>query len=152
MPAKINHYDAVLRICIDECRVGSIQGRVFSRRLTAPLTFSDAGDLLLQLEDVFDRQNFPQAFERKRTFGESVEQMELPLAPSLAEGMTPETVAAASGRVTTFELYVITRRNTTWQGFVDWLDGSPRSDYQSVLALLKLIDRHLLPFVQGRRH
>ncbi|MBM6939584.1 hypothetical protein H7U37_13815 [Pseudoflavonifractor phocaeensis] len=152
MPAKINHYDAVLRICVDECRVGSIQGRVFSRRLTAPLTFSDVGDLLLQLEEIFDRQNFPQAFERKRTFGDGWEPMDLPLAPSLAEGMAPEAVAEAAGQVTTFELYVITRRNTTWQGFVDWLDGSPRSDYQSVLALLKLIDRHLLPFVQGRRH
>ena len=28
----------------------------------------------------------------------------------------------------TFQLYVITRRNTTWQGFLDWLDGTPRQE------------------------
>ena len=148
MPARINHYEAVLRICVDELGEGGIRGRVVSRRLTEPMPFSDVGHLLLQLEEVFDRQNFPQAFERRRTFGARQEESSLPLAQTLEQGMYPEEVARAAGQVTTFDLYVITRRNTTWQGFVDWLDGSPRSHYKSVLVLLKLID--LLSFSERK--
>ena len=148
MPARINHYEAVLRICVDELGEGGIRGRVVSRRLTEPMRFSDVGHLLLQLEEVFDRQNFPQAFERRRTFGARQEESSLPLAQTLEQGMDPEEVARAAGQVTTFDLYVITRRNTTWQGFVDWLDGSPRSHYKSVLELLKLID--LLSFSERK--
>lgn len=148
MPARINHYEAVLRICVDELGEGGIRGRVVSRRLTEPMPFSDVGHLLLQLEEVFDRQNFPQAFERRRTFGARQEESSLPLAQTLEQGMDPEEVARAAGQVTTFDLYVITRRNTTWQGFVDWLDGSPRIHYKSVLELLKLID--LLSFSERK--
>ena len=148
MPARINHYEAVLRICVDELGEGGIRGRVVSRRLTEPMPFSDVGHLLLQLEEVFDRQNFPQAFERRRTFGARQEESSLPLAQTLEQGMDPEEVARAAGQVTTFDLYVITRRNTTWQGFVDWLDGSPRSHYKSVLELLPLID--LLSFSERK--
>ena len=148
MPARINHYEAVLRICVDELGEGGIRGRVVSRRLTEPMPFSDVGHLLLQLEEVFDRHNFPQAFERRRTFGARQEESSLPLAQTLEQGMDPEEVARAAGQVTTFDLYVITRRNTTWQGFVDWLDGSPRSHYKSVLELLKLID--LLSFSERK--
>lgn len=148
MPAKINHYEAVLRICVDELGEGGIRGRVVSRRLTEPMPFSDVGHLLLQLEEVFDRQNFPQAFERRRTFGVRQEESSLPLAQTLEQGMDPEEVARAAGQVATFDLYVITRRNTTWQGFVDWLDGSPHSHYKSVLELLKLID--LLSFSERK--
>ena len=148
MPARINHYEAVLRICVDELGEGGIRGRVVSRRLTEPMPFSDVGHLLLQLEEVFDRQNFPQAFERRRTFGARQEESSLPLAQTLEQGMDSEEVARAAGQVTTFDLYVITRRNTTWQGFVDWLDGSPRSHYKSVLELLKLID--LLSFSERK--
>lgn len=141
MPAKMNHYDAVLRVCVDELWEGGIRGQVVSRRLTAPMAFSDVGHLLLQLEEVFDRQNFPQAFERKRTFtDEHHSDSLLPLAADLEHGMDPQLVAQAAGKVSTFDLYVITRRNTTWQGFVDWLDGRPRSHYKSVLELLKLLD------------
>ena len=142
MPARINHYEAVLRICVDELGEGGIRGRVVSRRLTEPMPFSDVGHLLLQLEEVFDRQNFPQAFERRRTFGARQEESSLSLAQTLEQGMDPEEVARAAGQVTTFDLYVITRRNTTWQGFVDWLDGT-RDDYSSALELLRLIDHRL---------
>lgn len=142
MPARINHYEAVLRICVDELGEGGIRGRVVSRRLTEPMPFSDVGHLLLQLEEVFDRQNFPQAFERRRTFGARQEESSLPLAQTLEQGMDPEEVARAAGQVTTFDLYVITRRNTTWQGFVDWLDGT-RTDYSSALELILLLDERL---------
>ena len=141
MPAKMNHYDAALRVCVDSLEAGSIRGRVVSRRLTAPITFGDLGDLLLQVEEVLNRQNFPQAFERTRSFVKNPD-APLPVAADLDSGMTKEEVEACRGEVATFSLYVIPRRSTTWQGFVEWPDGA-RQEYVSVLELIKLLDYRL---------
>ena len=142
MPATMNHNDAVLRICVDKIDQGRFSGRVFSRRLTAPLLFQDAGTLLLTLDRVLSAQNFPQAFQRTRSFLTRPAPT-LPIAPSLSLGMDADTVQAARGSVDTILLYVITRRNTTWQGFLAFLDDTPRQEFASVLELLRLIDARL---------
>lgn len=140
---KFNHAQAGFRICVDKSDCGCIHGRVYSQRLLEPLTFSDISDLLLKLEEVLDVQKFPQAYERTRSFSNTPLCDPAIIAPSLAEGMPAETVEAQTGTLGTFVLFVITRRNTTWQGHVDWLDGSPRTEYNSVLELLKLADQHV---------
>ena len=139
---RLNHQTAALRVCVDRAEDGGLSGRVVSRRLTRPMSFSDIGSLLLRVEAVLDAQNFPQAFQRTRTF-DPAKRPDVPTAASLDEGMSPEAVEAAKGEVSTFQLYVTTRRNTTWQGAVDWLDGSPRVAFDSVLELIKLTDEHL---------
>lgn len=144
MPANLNHISAAFRVCVDGAEDGRISGRVFSQRLTAPLLFSDIGNLLLQMEAVLDKQNFPQAFQRTRSFSPA-KGAAVPAAPSLTDGMSAETVAAAAGALCTFTLYVITRRSTTWQGRVDWLDGTPPETFSSVLDLIKLTDQRLFP-------
>ena len=133
MPAKMNHYDAAIRVCVDQMTDGRVSGFLTSRRLTAPVPFTDLGSLVLQC--------FPQAFERTRSFAPAAPGR-LPVAEDLNSGLSKEDVDAAQGQAATFLLYVITRRNTTWQGFVDWLDGT-RDDYSSALELLRLIDHRL---------
>lgn len=141
--SKFNHAAAGFRICVDESQCGRISGRVFSQRLLAPISFSDISDLLLKLEEVLDVQKFPQAFERTRSFAEIHLCDPSVIAEDLDHGMSRETVEAQSGAFGTFLLFVITRRNTTWQGSLDWLDGSPRVHYNSVLELLKLADQRV---------
>lgn len=147
MSNAFNHYSAALRVCVDQVEDGRISGRVFSQRLITPITFADFGGMLLQVEAVLDAQNFPQAFQRTRSFAPR-QTAAVPAADCLEDGMSPEVVQAAQGTVGTFQLYVITRRNTTWQGFVDWLDGSPKQEYNSVLELLKLADEHVFHLAQ----
>ena len=142
MPVNLTHPSAALRVCVDRAQGGRISGRVFSQRLTEPLSFADVGSLLLQLEEVLDRQNFPQAFQRTRTFAKD-RASTAPAALDPAGGMPAEAVEAAHGETATFALYVLTRRNTTWQGKVDGRDGRPPEDFSSVLELIKLIDLHL---------
>ena len=98
MPANMNHYDAAVRICVDQVTDGRICGRAVSRRLLRPFSFSDIGGLLLQLEEVLDAQNFPQAFERTRTFcPERGEGSAALAAKDLNSGMSREEVEAARG-------------------------------------------------------
>ena len=143
MSMNLTHPSAALRVCVDRAEDGRISGRVFSQRLTQPMAFSDVGSLLLQLEEVLDRQNFPQAFQRTRSFAK--ERAAVPAAPEPALGMSAGEVEAAHGEAATFLLYVLTRRNTTWQGKLDWLDGSPAQNFDSALELIKLTDRRLFP-------
>ena len=144
MPARMNHYDAALRLCVDRAESGQVKGRIVSRRLTAPIPFSDIGNLILQVEEILNQQNFPQAFQRTRTF-RHVPPHAIPVSQDLDSGMSQEEVEAARGIAATFNLYVLTRRSTTWQGKLDCLDGSAPLSFSSVLELIKLIDERLFP-------
>ena len=141
MPTKIDHQNGVIRICVDRLEGSRASGRVLSRRLTAPMPFTDLGSLLLQLEDLLEQQNFPQAFQRMRSFTH-----EAPAYPAglLPEGaMAAEAVAEARGQAATFDLRILTRQNATWQGVLEQLDKGERTPFSSDLEFLKLVETHL---------
>ena len=92
---------------------------------------------------MLDAQNFPQAFQRVRTFVPGKMEQQPPAALGVEDGIPAGEVAAAAGQVTTFLLSVVTRRNTTWQGYLEWLDSGERQEFESVLELLKLTDQHV---------
>ena len=148
---KLNHYMAFLRVAVDENTNGRIAGNVYSQRLEEPIRFSGTEDLLLRIDDLLDKQDFPRAFQKKRSFAEDA-----PKAASAAHAvhrdedeqeepdlMDEETVSRATGRIATFALNVITRQNTSWQGYLDWLDGSPKIAYNSDLELVEMIMERL---------
>ena len=56
--------------------------------------------------------------------------------------MALEAVEAAKGAIATFVIYIITRQNTSWQGKVDWLDGTEER-FSSALELIYLIDERV---------
>lgn len=144
MPVNLTHADAALRVCIDCVEEGRVSGRVLSRRLTAPLVFCDIGSFLLQLEAVLDAQQLPQAFQRTRSFSADLPAPISAAARTLEEGMSLAAVEAAVGAISTFTLHIFTRRNTTWQGKIDWLDGTGLSQtFSSVLELIKRTDQHM---------
>ena len=137
-----NQNDTAFRVCVDGVRDGRMSGSVYSRQLSGPIAFSDCGDLVLKLEDVMDVRNFPQAFQRTRRF--APRENTVPAAvEDLDDGIPAGTVAAARGRVATFMLQVLSRRNSTWQGAVDWLDGKPPEPFCSDLEFLRLMEEWL---------
>jgi len=144
MALRFNYHDAALHICVDSTENSIFAGRIVSRRLSAPMSFSDAAHLLLQVDALLDEQAFPQAFQRIRTFSDSGAHS-VPAARTPEEMLPQETVAAARGAVCTFILQVTSRQGATWQGFLDWQDGSPRQNFSSALEFLKLVDDRLFP-------
>ena len=149
--ARLNHYMAYMRIAVDENDDGRIRGSVYSQRLKEPIPFTDAADMLLRIENVLDEQDFPRAFQKKRTFGAAAKKAAQKGGEAVQDSededddgyMDQETVNRAKGRVSTFDVNVITRQNTSWQGYLDWLDESPKIAYNSVLELLSMIEAGL---------
>lgn len=141
MSEKLDHRNSFFRICVDSGENGLASGRVFSRRLTEPMSFPDLASLLLQLDKCMEMQNFPQGFQRMRSFTGGKEADKRGLLPEGA--MSGETVSAAWGKRATFLLHVLTRQNASWQGKVDWLDGGEEAPFSSELELVKLAEERL---------
>lgn len=140
--SNLSSPSALLRVCVDRSDGGRISGTVYSQRLTRPMPFSDIGSLILRLDEVLEAQNFPQAFQHSRTFREH--ESHVPASTDPSEGIPLEQVNAAAGSLTTFTLCVLSRRNASWQGWVDWLDGSPRQQFASALELIRLAEDRFL--------
>ena len=140
---EFTHDNSALRICVDGVSDHAAFGRVFSRRLVEVIEFADLSSLFLRLDRLFDRQGFPQAFQRTRVIVHETLLQDAAAAADAASGMSEKTVSAQRGAVATFDLRVISRRNATWQGIVDWLDGSEKQEFFSSLELLHLVNEKL---------
>ncbi|NBK21387.1 MAG: hypothetical protein EOM68_05115 [Spirochaetia bacterium] len=140
--AALTQQNSSFRVCVDCVERGGVSGRVYAQRLAAPIAFSGLGSLLLRLDRLMEAQNFPQAYQRARTF--------LPIfnpecTPGLLpeNAMTQEAVDSYSGELCTFCLHVLTRQNATWQGMADWLDAAAPQPFASDIELLHLLEARL---------
>jgi hypothetical protein len=140
---RLNYNSAMLRVCVDDIDGSVVSGRVFSRRLKEALFFSDWKDFVLSLDRLMDEQNYPQAFQRRRTFKPAAQQNK-DATPEEDDRpyLDAETVDRAVGRKTTFLLQILTRRNANWQGFVAFSDGS-KHEFESELDFLALVNEFL---------
>ena len=138
---RFSYKKAALKICIDTRVDGRISGRVYSERLKTPIHFGDLNEFLVSAERVFDIQQFPQAFQRLRDYNhsnkaEDESKYNDESIPYLDEGV----VSSASGQMATLVINILTRQNSTWQGYIDWLDGEGQKEFQSDLELITTID------------
>lgn len=108
-----------------------LKGRLVSPQLEHEQVFSSAVDLLLQVEHMMDQTNTPQRNEEPRSF------------PSVSS----QTVASSriedqerAEAIAIFQLNVMFRQNTTWQGSLLWVDEGQEAHFRSVLELLRLMD------------
>ena len=139
---EFNQNNSTLRLCIDSVCDESITGRVFSRRFTCAVPFSDLITLILQLDKVFDRQGFPQAFQRTRTFLRTETDADY-IAEDPAHGISGEHVLAQRGELLTLDVTVVSRRNANWQGSVCWVENGKQQEFSSIMELLRLIRQGL---------
>ena len=139
---EFNQNNAVLRFCIDSFDSKTITGRVVSRRLTVPVAFNDFVSLALQLDKTFTRQNFPQAFQSARTFLR-IDSPEDYIAAEPSLGLTEECISAQRGDILTFDITVTSRRNSSWQGIVTWVDTGEQQEFPSAMGFLRMLEQKL---------
>lgn len=142
MSIRLNYQQSALRVCLDSAEDGAFRGRILSLRLSAPINFFDITDFISQVDALLDVQKFPQAFQRIRSFTDK-NSPHVPAVLSKEDMLSSEDVQAALGSAATFMLQIFSRQNASWQGAIDWLDGSERQRFSSTLELLKLVDNRL---------
>lgn len=151
----------LMNICIDCTQKDELAGRFYNRYSTQPVLFEDVNNLLIQMDRLMDRIDFPQASTRNRGFSDRKKNTfsagGIPGKLSKAQRgidrrrragtdrrdtqvKTTEEILKETGKRATFLVNVQYRQNATWQGKVLWAETGESCHFRSALELLKLMD------------
>lgn len=124
------------RICVDG-RENDIRGKVFSPLEERTITFSGFNELMLAMDEIFDKNGYPQAFQEKRTFTDKKGSAPYHGVPEVS----PEAalIYEKEGTLFTVDVIVESRRNTSWQGYVYLTDNTKLGDFQGEIELLQIL-------------
>lgn len=127
-------------VCIDSYENGNPQGRLYNS-LTDDESFSSLSQLLIKAEQILDDLQSPQSYTTHRTFSHILQPMENSCSGSRVR----------KGSEATFELRVIFRQHTSWQGVIAWLEEKREQSFRSVLEMILLMDSALRGIDPERR-
>lgn len=125
-------------VCIEELGKGQISGRFYHGYSAEPIAFFNEGQLLFQMEHFFDDIRFPYPatgsrsfFEKKQESGEQKERIRV---------MSDEQLLSRHGDKGTFVIRVQHRQNSSWQGYITWMEANKTVHFRSVWEMMKLIE------------
>ena len=119
-------------VCLDSYRNGVPEGRIYDPLLGVE-TFKSMSQFLIKMEAMLDEAQMPQSYTAKRTFPTFTEPLDFDAAP----------VHLRRGEEATFEVQVLFRQHTSWQGVITWLEEQMEQSFRSVLELILLMDSAL---------
>jgi hypothetical protein len=97
------------------------------------MKFESTIELLGEMEQMLNQMQLPRSFTAERAFTQGC-------------AWAGEATAGDEerlGRRATFEIRILFRRNTSWQGSVRWAETGKEESFRSVLELLMLMDSAL---------
>lgn len=118
-------------ICVDSYEDGVLKGRLYGPNQDME-TFASLSQFLIKMEKLLDESQAPQSYTKLRTFS---------AAP--AGDVNHESSPVRKGALATFELQVIFRQHTSWQGVIRWMGENAEHSFRSVLELILLMDSAL---------
>jgi len=121
-----------IMVCIDDYDDGVLKGRFYhaSRGMGC---FQSLSQFLLKMESVLEEMQEPQSYTSKRTFSSML----------LSDDDNVHPARFRKGAKATFELQVLFRQHSSWQGVVVWKDRNSEQSFRSVLELVFLLDSAL---------
>ena len=121
-----------IMICVDDYHDGVFSGRFYSAS-QGMSSFRSLSQFLLKMESVLEEMQEPQSYTTKRTFST--------ILPSDEDMPYPSQFR--KGAKATFELQVLFRQHSSWQGVVIWKERRSEQSFRSVLELILLLDSAL---------
>ncbi len=138
MVSPVNlHSPNLICICINDKKGKDYSGLIWHQYQNKPVAFTTAIGMIMEMDWLYDRWQFPQSSTRIRAFESAentIEHEEAMLS------MDEKRVTNRAGNIGTFIVRVKYRQNATWQGEVVWAEKQERKYFRSALELLKLID------------
>ncbi len=113
-------------VCVDSYHNGILRGRLY-HAASKPEPFESLSQFLIKMEQVL---NAP---------------------PTPSETLPPPHMALPlpRGAEATFQIQVLFRHNTSWQGILVWLDEHIQQRFRSTLSLILLLDSTLSQVRKG---
>ena len=119
-------------VCLDSYHDGIPKGRIYTH-FRETHAFESLSQFLLIMENLLDDQQMPQASTLARSF-----------SPVQEEYENAECIDYfRRGSEATFEVRVVYRQHSSWQGVIIWLDRNLVQNFRSVLELIQLMDSAL---------
>ncbi len=118
-------------LCVDSYDNGVLTGRVYGA-LFGEIRFSSLSQFIIQMEEVFEANQMPQSYTELRRFTET---------PVLYMGS--ENFTRKKGALATFEVSILFRQNTSWQGMLKWKESRKEQTFRSALEFIILLDSAL---------
>lgn len=121
-----------ITVCVDSYEDGVLKGRLYNAYQEME-HFGSFMQFLIGVEAVLEEQQIPQSYTTLRKFSD--------LIPTGEETVASKRIR--KGAVATFEMQVLFRQHTSWQGVVIWKERKMEQTFRSVLELAILMDSAL---------
>ncbi len=122
---------SMIVVCVDTYDSSVMRGRFYSPSHEGE-SFESLSQLLVKTEQILEDIGQPQAYTIPRQFSELLPERRADLPP-----------CPSRGKKATFELRVLFRQHTSWQGLLHWQEKSQEQSFRSVLELVLLMDNAL---------
>ena len=119
-------------VCIDSYEEGVLRGRFYGSDGSAQ-SFPSLSRFLTLMEEMLELNNEPQSDTLRRSF--------TALLPQNNGGIHWNGIR--KGSLATFELQILFRRYSSWQGVLFWKEQHREQSFRSVLELILLMDSAL---------
>ena len=127
-----------ITVCVDSYENGILKGRLHNGYREAD-SFESLVQFLLVVEAMLEDQQIPQSYTVRRKFSDYI---------SAGEG-SAAAGPVRKGSLATFDVQVLYRQHTSWQGVLLWRDCNLEQSFRSVLELVLLMDSALRKQEEG---
>ena len=127
-----------MTVFVDAYDDGVIKGRILNAYQELE-SFESLVQFLMAVEAILEDQQMPQSYTSLRTFSDLI---------PMGEGSTVAT-HIRKGVKATFELQVLFRQHSSWQGVIIWRERKLEQSFRSVLELVMLMDSALRSAKEG---
>jgi len=131
----------MFRVCVEEYGE-QVSGHVYTPLREEKLPFVGIVEMLLAMDKLFDSIGYPQGFQHKRSFEpeQNVDNFYHGIPKSV---LNTAEIRERKGEYTTFDIEVLSRRNTGWQGKVYDTEGLEVARFESEMQLLNRLSEWL---------
>lgn len=119
-------------VCVDSYRAGIFGGR-FHNAYQETEQFEGLTQFLVKMDAMLNDEQIPQAYTALRAFSDTM----LPRDNAFVPGQI------CKGALATFEVQVMFRQHSSWQGTLIWQEKRKEQKFRSVLELVLLMDSAL---------
>jgi len=145
---------SAVHVCIDNFRIDSWQGRIYTLLNNKEIHFQSTDELLSIMGLFWDELGFPQESTISRSFTVSGQSQIQKQTNAFFQILYPkdgtrdkvkveireDDMNNKNGDKGTFLVRIQYRQNASWQGHVTWVEENKTVPFRSALELLKLID------------